>query len=441
MAALFACDRKSDLTILLQKIEACRHKKLARVDVDDISCCAGIFLPETTYDEDQIRLYLDIVSDFPDKIFAMTYDFISWLSPDYFPHFNCSQYGVTGYLRLLRRIRNLGFLSSQTKTVFESRLLRGAVGNPIVLGGGSAAFEGTENQPDSARPEFVFVGTVQLRKQHFLVLDVFCGLWASGCNARLTFVGQAGNISEAEAGRLQNLSGNQPLFSWVKEAADSDIRNILKRATALLYPSTEEGLGLPLFECLRVGIPAIVSHTLPALEFVTGGYVAIEVNAETFESAVRSFLDPAFANAKRREIDKDALPTWDGVARNAADWIHASGGQRAPGYALDAAEVPAIGFTERFRTAGIIHRLDRHDGIAFIRACFGELFGRVPTEAELLFWSRVREQLCPSKLDLLLLMASSDDHMAHHGARHGAEAFRNWVLGLSLYRNCPELSF
>lgn len=446
MEAFFVCDRKDRLALLSAEIRAFRHRTLARIDVADIAGCAGIFLPETTYNEKQIRFYMRIVEDFSEKIFAMTYDFISWLSPDHFPHFNSSQYGVTGYLRLLRRIRNLGFLSTHTKTVFETRILRGAVANPIVLGGGASAFEGTRNRPDSACPEFVFVGTVQLRKQHFLVLDVFSKLWASGCTARLTFAGQAGNVGDAEAERLRDVSASQPLFSWIKDASDGDIRNILGRATALLYPSIEEGLGLPFLEGLRVGIPAIVSRTLPALEFAAGGYVAIDVNAETLEGAVRSFLDPAFAEARRREIDRDALPSWSGVARKAADWIRAgegaAGGTGVPDHALEIAGFPAIGFpaigfTERFRTAGIIHRLDRYDGAAFIEACFEELFGRSPAEAEVAAWSGVLARHCPSKLDLLLLMASSDDGIA----RHGAEGMRNWVLGLGLYRSCPTLSY
>ncbi|PWC88073.1 hypothetical protein TSH100_08235 [Azospirillum sp. TSH100] len=441
MEAFFACDRKDRLALLAEEIRAFRDRKLARVDRVDIAGCAGIFLPETTYNENQIKFYMGIVGDFPEKIFAMTYDFISWLSPEHFPHFNSSQYGVTGYLRLLRRIRNLGFLSNHTKTVFETRILRGAVANPIVLGGGASAFEGTDNRPDSACPEFVFIGTVQLRKQHFLVLDVFSKLWASGCTARLTFVGQAGNIGDAEAERLRKLSASQPLFSWIKNASDGDIRNILGRATALLYPSMEEGLGLPFLEGLRVGIPAIVSQTLPALEFAAGGYVAIDVNAETLDGAVRSFLDPVFADARRREIDRDALPSWDGIARKVADWIRAgegaAGGAGVPEHPLEIAGIPAIGFIERFRRAGIVHRLDRHDGIAFIEACFEELFGRSPAQAEVTAWSGVLESQCPSKLDLLLLMASSDDGIA----RHGVADLRSWVLGLSLYRSCPDLSY
>jgi glycosyltransferase involved in cell wall biosynthesis len=432
MEDFFACADKDEVAKLSEDIKSYTGKRIAPVRLQDIEGIDGVFLPEVTYSETHIKFYIRALCKFPNKIFALTYDFIPWLSPNYFPHLDCSHYGVTGYLRLLRRIRNLGFPSTQTKNIFESRILRGFVDNPIVLGGGAEAFDGTENRPDGECPQFVFIGTVQSRKKHFLVLDVFEALWASGCNARLIFVGHAGDLSKDEEVRLRKLTENQPLFSWQTDAADDHVREILRHATALLYPSTEEGLGLPLLESLWAGIPAIVSSNLPALEFATGGYVAINVTHENLKGAVCSLLDPAFAAAKRREIDRTALPTWKSVAQAAADWIHATDGRPALGEATS----PALRLARRFETAKAIQRLDRNDGAAFVEACFRELFGRSPTHDETVAWQNAWSHLSSTKLDLLLLMASSEEYVASHGS----DGFRSWLYGVTLYQASPGLS-
>ncbi|KAA0579247.1 glycosyltransferase [Azospirillum sp. Sh1] len=429
----FLCDQEEELLVISNKIKSCVDKRMGLIDIEDIPISAGLFLPETTYNWTQVWFYSIVVGKFPDKVYVMTYDFISWLSPDCFPHLDCSHYGITGYLRLLRTVPNLGFLSNQTKATFETRILRRAVQNPIVLGGGSEVFKDTVNRPDNARPEFVFIGTVQLRKQHFLVLDVFEKLWASGCKVRLTFVGQAGNISEDEADRLQQLAESQPLFSWERGAADNEVREVLSYATALLYPSTEEGLGLPLLEGLRAGIPAIVSQNLPALEFASGGYLAIDVNFDNLEKAVRAFLDPAFAEAKRREIVPSALPTWKGVAQRAADWIY-----EAYGYvALEGEEGSTVGFNERFVTAKALHRLEKSEGAALVYDCFKELFGRAPIGSEVVSWMRKWERSSPSKLDLVLLMVSSREFIN----AYGVDGLQKWVSGMVFYKSCPEITY
>ena len=340
-------------------------------------------------------------------------------------------HGIIGYLRFLRKVKNIGFISSKTKSDFENRVLRGTVENPIVIGGGSDAFDGTTLHPDNSRPEFVSIATVQPHKQHFLILDVFEKLWASGCNARLTFIGQAGgNLSEDEVARLHRLVETQPLFFWTTNALDDEVKQILSRTTALIYPGTVEGLGLPLLECLRVGIPAIVSNNLPAIEFACGGYVAIDVNFDNLEKAVRSFLDPAFTKAKRQEIDRNALPTWKGIAQSTADWIYSSGDHDV----LESAGFPTFGYNQRFATAKTIHRLNRSEGAAFVQECFKELFGKDPVGSDVVSWTKAWERNSSSKLDLILMMISSNDFIR----AHGVEGIQEWMNGFIFYKELPD---
>ncbi len=305
--------------------------------------------------------------------------------------------------------------------------MRASVAHPIVLGGGAEAFEGARNRAVAARPHFVFIGTVQLRKQHFLVLDLFEKLWAAGSNVRLTFVGEVGNVGGEEVDRLERLSSNA-LFCWERKVGDGETREILASATALLLSEHARGTWAPPLEALRVGVPVIVSRDLPALEFVPNGagVLAIEVTFENLENAVMQMLDPDFAERKRREIDPGALLTWNDVACRAAAWIYGAG-----------AAVASAGFplAERVAAAKAIHVAVRHDGAACVDACFGIAFGRRPIGSELAAWNAFQELFGLKKLDLLLSMASSDDCLKE---RHVAN-LQKLIDSRIFYQECDFL--
>jgi glycosyltransferase involved in cell wall biosynthesis len=113
---------------------------------------------------------------------------------------------------------------------------------------------------DGAAPYFVMVGTIEPRKNHLVLLNVWRDLARRGGPVpRLVLVGPRGWNN----GQVLDLLDRSPLLaSHVAEVSGlgtASLRHLIGGARAVLIPSFEEGYGLPLAEALAAGTPAIAS--------------------------------------------------------------------------------------------------------------------------------------------------------------------------------------
>jgi glycosyltransferase involved in cell wall biosynthesis len=112
-----------------------------------------------------------------------------------------------------------------------------------------------------AAPYFVMLSTIEPRKNHHLLLQIWRDLVARyGEQApRLVVIGQRGWDYEDVVALLEKC---QPLKGFVTEIAtcsDGELVTYLHHAQALLFPSFVEGYGMPLVEALAHGTPVIAS--------------------------------------------------------------------------------------------------------------------------------------------------------------------------------------
>lgn len=108
-------------------------------------------------------------------------------------------------------------------------------------------------------PCFAVVGSIEPKKNHAFLLDVFEALWAQGVAARLLVAGRATADCADVLERLHaHVRRGSPLLA-IHDASDAEIVRIYQGARALVFPSLMEGFGLPLVEARTAGCPVIAS--------------------------------------------------------------------------------------------------------------------------------------------------------------------------------------
>lgn len=160
------------------------------------------------------------------------------------------------------------------------------------------------------RPTFVVLGTIEARKNHLLLLNIWSRLITRfGASApRLLIIGQRG----WEAEEVNNmLDGDETLRGHVVEisgCSDFELAGHLSTARALLFPSLAEGYGLPLIEALDLGVPVIASD-LPVLHEI-GQEIPMflsPVDELGWEAAILDFVD---ATSPARAVQLDRISTF-----------------------------------------------------------------------------------------------------------------------------------
>ena len=125
---------------------------------------------------------------------------------------------------------------------------------------------------------FFFVGTLQPRKNVRRIIDAHKSL-PQGMRREVPLViaGRHGWKCDAEVAELQNCGDGT--MRWIQYVPAGDLLPIFKQATALAWPSLNEGFGLPVLEAFAAGLPVITSNTTSLPE--VAGDAALLVNPES----------------------------------------------------------------------------------------------------------------------------------------------------------------
>lgn len=115
----------------------------------------------------------------------------------------------------------------------------------------------------SQEPTFVVLGTIEGRKNHKLLLEVWKDLLVAGRAStapvpKLVIVGRRGWQAEDVFAALDK-HDFQGKVEEVGPLDDERLAVVLGSARALLFPSLAEGFGIPLIEALSAGVPVIAS--------------------------------------------------------------------------------------------------------------------------------------------------------------------------------------
>ena len=146
-------------------------------------------------------------------------------------------------------------------------------------------------QVQPGKPCFLFVGTLEPRKNVPALVTAWRELRTRGHNVELVIAGR----SRADAPSITP----EPGLRLAGEVTDEDLGRLYAAATALVYPSLYEGFGLPVIEAMQCGTPVITSRD-PALMEVSGG-AAMHVSSEGLADAMESLLHNSELRVQLRE--------------------------------------------------------------------------------------------------------------------------------------------
>jgi len=160
------------------------------------------------------------------------------------------------------------------------------------------------------RPYFVYVSTIEARKNHLLLLNLWRRL-ATELGAecpRLVLIGQRGWETENVVDMLDRCPALRGVVVEHNVLPDTEMVRLLQAARALLLPSFAEGFGFPVIEGLALGVPALCSD-IPALR-ETGGAVPEYLDPLDGPGWRGAILDYAAAASPRREAQLQRLVGW-----------------------------------------------------------------------------------------------------------------------------------
>ncbi|WP_159081423.1 glycosyltransferase family 4 protein [Nocardioides sediminis] len=167
-------------------------------------------------------------------------------------------------------------------------------------------------------PVVLVVGSHEPRKNHLAILHAAELLWREGLGFRLVFVGGRAWGSDDFGRRVSELSAAKRPIDVFSGVGDDFLAAAYEQARFTVFPSFNEGFGLPVGESLALGTPVVTANY---------GSMA-EIGADGGALTVDPRDDHAIADAMRRLLTDDDLlaeleaqarsrpsRTWDDYAR------------------------------------------------------------------------------------------------------------------------------
>lgn len=239
--------------------------------------------------------------------------------PIEYPEF-CSPGGAERHLRRLRTVCDLSQLilvnSQETRRAVEQTIRQNALRTvpievvPLAVG---QAFLNTRPQQPQGTPYFLYVGTIEPRKNLLFLL----GLWRElihrhgPATPRLIIAGRRGWENENILDLLQRSRTLAPYVAEASGLTDAGLARLMSEAAGLVAPSLTEGFDLPIVEALTVGTPVVASdipaHREVGQDFVT---LAHPLDGPAWLAAVETLLDPPLSQQQRAHIATYTPFTW-----------------------------------------------------------------------------------------------------------------------------------
>lgn len=170
--------------------------------------------------------------------------------------------------------------------------------------------------PAKEKPFFVMLGTIEARKNHWMILHVWREIAEElGIDTPiLVIIGQRGWESENAIDMLERCHVVRPYVMEKSFCSDEELAGYLAHAKALLFPTFAEGYGMPLIESITMGTPVIASD-LDVFHEISGNIPEYldPIDGIGWKSMIMEYMQPdsQARTAQIKRMDLFVPPCWD----------------------------------------------------------------------------------------------------------------------------------
>jgi FkbM family methyltransferase len=161
------------------------------------------------------------------------------------------------------------------------------------------------------------VGTIEPRKNQVTLLEAFQHLCDRFPDAPLRLI-FSGNLHPKVAPAFREAVRRNPRIEYVEYASDLKLAGLYRKCAFTVFPSLEEGFGLPIVESLWYGRPVICANFGSMAEIAQGGgCLTLDVHSVTeMENAMeRMLFDNQFREGLAAEAISRPIYSWRDYAR------------------------------------------------------------------------------------------------------------------------------
>lgn len=143
---------------------------------------------------------------------------------------------------------------------------------------------------DGSAPYLLTVGTIEHRKNVDSLVRAMPAVWARYPELQLRIVGREGIGSTRVREAIAAVDPGRSRIKVSTACDDSALEALYSRASAFVFPSLYEGLGIPLLEAMAAGTPVVASRIPSTLEIAGDAAVIVDSHPEALAQGVLQVL-------------------------------------------------------------------------------------------------------------------------------------------------------